>query len=592
MTKERLDIYSERVSTYKEEQKKYLKQMSLISLFRLLLFVVFAWFLYSAFSDRFLGYDLAYSGLSITGFLLCVFWAEGLKKKNTFLQQLILINENENNIDKGIPSFLNNGATLSPLKGFTVDLTVFGPHSLFHLVNRAGSESGKKQLGTRLSGPFVNKVDIENYQACIRELSGNIQFRQTLLAHTLLLEEGEAFSKLQSGIPEEKFIELKNKSWSLLALCWPMAGVAIIIFSIWQDSYRWMIAFGILGLLLLSFILKKVNLLYDHISKRSYLYTQYARCFQLISDEKFEHPYLVQKQQEIVHAGQAFQRLSKLVGVFDLRLSLISFVINGLFLFDLLCARAYIKWNNQHQASIKKWFDTMGEMELLNSLATFQYNHPNFIFPQCTSDQLLIKAKAIGHPLMDEAVAVVNDISIGEPSKLHLITGSNMSGKSTFLRAVGLNMILAQLGAPVFAKTFVFRPVRLLTSFHHIDSLEESTSYFYAELKCLQDIIESLSQPTPALVLLDEVMRGTNSKDKHDGTALLIQKILNYPCLSLIATHDTELGVLADSHPGAIENFCFESELSENGLVFDFTMRKGVAQTKNATYLMQKMGII
>ena len=189
-------------------------------------------------------------------------------------------------------------------------------------------------------------------------------------------------------------------------------------------------------------------------------------------------------------------------------------------------------------------------------------------------------------------MAVVNDVTIGESATLHLITGSNMSGKSTFLRTLGLNIILAQIGAPVFAKTFVFRPVRLLTSFHHIDSLEESTSYFYAELKCLQEIIGSLSQPSPALVLLDEVMRGTNSKDKHDGTALLIRKLLNYPCLTLIATHDTELGLLADNHPGAIENFCFESELSDKGLTFDFTMRKGVAKTKNATYLMQQMGII
>ncbi len=592
MSKERSYIYSERVKIYTAKQKKYVWQLSLLSLLRLLLFVAFAWFLYTAFSKRFMGHELVCSICSIIGFLVCVFWADGLKRKIRFLQQLVLINENEQIINNGSPSFLNNGASLAPLKGFAVDLTIFGSHSLFHLLNRAGSESGKKQLANRLTEPFINGVDIDNYQSCIKELADNIHFRQTLLAHTLLLEEGEAFSKLQSGIPEENFKVLKSKSWSLLAFCWPVAAVGIIVFCIWQDNYRLMLAFGILGLLLLSFILKKVNLLYDHISKRSYLYTQYARCFQLINEEKFRYPYLIEKQREITEAGHAFQRLSKLVGLFDLRLSAISFAINGLFLFDLLCACAYMKWNFQYQSSIQKWFDTMGEMELLNSLATFHFNHPGFIFPECTEDRLLIQAKGMGHPLMDEAVAVVNDISIGEPAKLHLITGSNMSGKSTFLRTLGLNIVLAQLGAPVFAQTFIFRPVRVLTSFHHIDSLEESTSYFYAELKCLQGIIASLQEPTPALVLLDEVMRGTNSKDKHDGTALLIKKILNYSCLTLIATHDTELGVLAEGHTGDIENFCFESELSNKGLVFDFTMRKGVAQTKNATYLMQQMGII
>jgi DNA mismatch repair ATPase MutS len=200
--------------------------------------------------------------------------------------------------------------------------------------------------------------------------------------------------------------------------------------------------------------------------------------------------------------------------------------------------------------------------------------------------------KGIGHPLMPADKAVVNDICIGEPSRLHLITGSNMSGKSTYLRTIGLNILLAQIGAPVSAKTFHFTPLRLLTSFHHIDSLEEGSSYFHAELKGLQNIIQQLDGPVPALVLLDEVMRGTNSADKHEGTAMLIRKLLGHHCLTLIATHDTELGLLEQQYVGRIENYCFESELTPQGLHFDFLRKQGVAQTKNATYLMQQMGIV
>jgi DNA mismatch repair ATPase MutS len=202
-----------------------------------------------------------------------------------------------------------------------------------------------------------------------------------------------------------------------------------------------------------------------------------------------------------------------------------------------------------------------------------------------------IQACEMGHPLMKSSKAVVNNVSIGNASVMHLITGSNMSGKSTFLRTVGLNIILAQIGSPVFAKEFLFRPVQLLTSFHHIDSLTDSTSYFYAELSSLKKIIDSINPAIPSLVLLDEVMRGTNSKDKHDGTAMLIKKLLGLPCITLLATHDTELGILADAYLGKVENFCFESELDNNGLHFDFIRRKGVAQTTNATYLMQQMGI-
>ena len=234
----------------------------------------------------------------------------------------------------------------------------------------------------------------------------------------------------------------------------------------------------------------------------------------------------------------------------------------------------------------------MGEVEMLNSLAAFHFNHPSYIFPECSNDGLIIDAKGMGHPLMKIEQAIVNDFTIGAQSLLHIITGSNMSGKSTFLRTLGLNMVLAQMGVPVFAEKFVFRPARILTSFHHIDSLEENSSYFYTELKALHEIILSLENQMPALVLLDEVMRGTNSKDKHDGTALLIKKLLQFNCMTLIATHDTDLGILAESYSGAIENFCFESELSDNILSFDFKIRRGIAQSRNATFLMKKMGII
>jgi ABC-type multidrug transport system fused ATPase/permease subunit len=587
-----MQIYQTRAGEYKKEQERHARQLSFTSIARLLLFLLFAWFIYSAFKVRFEGYDLLFALISIIIFLVVVFIADSIRKKVKFLQQLVLINENEIGIRKGIPSFLDNGATYSPAKGFAVDLNVFGKYSLFHLLNRAGSRPGKKQMSEHLSSPFLSSAAIRNYQECIQELSGKIDFRQNLLAHTLSFKEEETLIQLQAGLPPGGFETLQNKFWKFLSICWPLLGVLVIGICVWKDNYALLLAFTITGLLILAVVLKKINLLYFHISKRSYLYNQYARCFRLISEEKFEHPYLQSQQDEIIHASRAFQKLASLTGIFDLRLSILSFFTNGIFLLDLFCALSYLKWNKQHQPHIKNWFDTLGEIELLNSIATFHYNHPSFVFPQPVDDQLHIKATGMGHPLMREDKAVVNDISIGENAKLHLITGSNMSGKSTFLRTLGLNMILAQVGAPVFAKTFVFRPLRLLTSFHHIDSLEESTSYFYAELKCLQDIVHSLPGPQPALVLLDEVMRGTNSKDKHDGTALLIKKLVKHACLSLIATHDTELGVLSEGHPGAVDNFCFESELKNDELTFDFTMRKGVAQSKNATYLMKKMGIV
>ncbi len=587
-----MKIYTDNVNRLSEQKKSFTKQLSNISFLRLLLFLLFVWFIYAAIKLSFKGYDLIWSLLALITFVASVFWSDSVKKKNELIRQLILINENEIDSKNGKTSFLDNGALLSPTKGFAVDLNLFGNHSLYHLLNRTGSISGRQQLASHLSNPFISITDIHQYQSCVEELSHKTAFRQNLLAHTLLLKEEGSLQWLQTKNEQGEPSVLQNNFWSLLATLWPILGGLLLIYSIYKDSYQLLLGFCILGLLLLSLVFKTTSSVYGLISKRGYLFNQYAACFTIISNETFGDGYLIKKQQDIMYASAALKRLSKLISLFDLRLSLFSFFINGLFMHELICARAYLKWNKQYQVAIDNWFATMGEIELLNSLATFHFNHSSFIFPKPDQEKLLIKATAMGHPLLREPAAVVNDVEIGESAKLHLITGSNMSGKSTFLRTLGLNMVLAQLGAPVFAKTFVFTPVRLLSSFHHIDSLEESTSYFYAELKCLQEIIQSLSAPVPALVLLDEVMRGTNSTDKHDGTALLIKKILQFDCLSFIATHDTELGVLSERYPGAVENFCFESDLTDSGLHFDFTMRKGVAQTKNATYLMQQMGII
>ena len=586
------DLYTSRSNKFKEEQKKYTSQIAFTSILRLIIFAVFGWFVYMAFKARFTGYYLLWALITIGVFISVVVLANILKKKINLLQQLILINENEINMINGIPSCMDNGNEYLSGKGFAADLSIFGNHSLYHILNRTGSRSGKEALSDRLRNPLLTKEGILQSQHSVQELAQNIQFRQTLLANTLLFKEEEALSALQSKLSDEEFAVLRNRVWSVLAIFWPVAGILVLGFCIWKDRYPLLLLFGVLGLLVLSFVFKKISQLYNHISKRSYLFEQYAYCFQLICNENFADTFLKQKQNELKDASLAFKKLSKLVGLFDLRLSMFSFFINGLLLSDLLCARSYLAWNEQWQSKISGWFTAMGEIEMLNSLASFHFNHPDFVFPDCKEEGVFIEATAMGHPLMKEGVAVANDINIGKEESLHLITGSNMSGKSTFLRTLGLNLILAQAGAPVFASSFVFRPMRLLTSFHHIDSLEESTSYFYAELKSLQQIIQSLALPEPALVLLDEVMRGTNSKDKHDGTALLIKKLLQYPCIAMIATHDTELGILSETYKGSVENFCFESELSDKGLTFDFTMRKGVAQTKNATYLMQQMGII
>ncbi len=261
MNTETLHIYHESEQQFREEQNKLTRLLSFTSMLRLALFLVFAWFVYSAFKVRFEGYDLIYSLIAIIALLVVVSWSETLKKKIKFLQQLIQINRNEIDINNDLPSFLDNGKAFSPAKGFTVDLNVFGSHSLYHSLNRAGSLSGKKSLGARLINPFTNISDIENAQACIKELSGKIVFRQTLLAHTLLFKEEETLSQLQAGIPVQDFAVLKNKTWTAVSILWPLVGILLIVYCAWSGNYGLLLAFIIIGLLVLTLILKKINLL-------------------------------------------------------------------------------------------------------------------------------------------------------------------------------------------------------------------------------------------------------------------------------------------------------------------------------------------
>jgi DNA mismatch repair ATPase MutS len=205
---------------------------------------------------------------------------------------------------------------------------------------------------------------------------------------------------------------------------------------------------------------------------------------------------------------------------------------------------------------------------------------------------LHITATQLSHPLIPAKQRVPNDFTIGNKEKLILVTGSNMSGKTTFLRTTGVNLLLAQCGAPVCAAAFSFTPMQLLTSLRVSDSLQEQTSYFMAELKKLQQIIHSLQDGGPALVLIDEILRGTNSEDKTYGSEQFIRKLLLYPCLSLFATHDLSLGKMEEEKAGLISNYCFESIIEDDELHFNYKLQQGVARNRNASFLMKKMEII
>jgi DNA mismatch repair ATPase MutS len=251
------------------------------------------------------------------------------------------------------------------------------------------------------------------------------------------------------------------------------------------------------------------------------------------------------------------------------------------------------KWKETYKKEFPEWIEAVGNIECLNSLATLAFTNPSFTYPEpVDSPSLRVTATGMAHPLIRAGERVTNDCSIGREQRLILVTGSNMSGKTTYLRTMGVNLLLAQCGAPVCAATFSFTPMQILSSLRVSDSLQEHTSYFMAELKKLQRIIHRIQDGTPSLVLIDEILRGTNSDDKTYGSEQFIRKLLQYHCLSFFATHDLSLGSLEQELPGLVSNACFESTIDGNELHFDYRLRQGIARNRNASFLMKRMDII
>jgi DNA mismatch repair ATPase MutS len=249
------------------------------------------------------------------------------------------------------------------------------------------------------------------------------------------------------------------------------------------------------------------------------------------------------------------------------------------------------RWRRHNKAVVQNWFGAIAEIEVLHSLCTLHCNYPEWCFPVFSDEHFTLDGEQVGHPLLPQHQRVNNNFRITGVAQIGLITGSNMAGKSTFLRSLGVNIVLAQMGAPVCAKQFLLSPVQLLSSMRIADNLAENTSTFYAELKKLRTIIEQVKKHEPVFILLDEILRGTNSYDRHTGAAALLKQLIKENAVAVIATHDVELAQLEEAYPRSVQNYHFDVQVEGDELYFDYKLKGGVCQSLNASILMKKIGI-
>lgn len=590
-TSDRSSLYEGRRAAFAAGLDKVLTRIRRISLMRITVALFFIAALYFAFDYAPLFYTLP---ALIFLFVLLVLRHIRAFEEKVHIENLVTINNQEARALQGKYENLASGAEFTDYHHpFAHDLDLFGEGSVFQYINRSYTLDGKKQFAAALTAGLPSAAMILQRQQAVRELSAKVDFRQHVQAACMEVRELPGDRKqLREWLRSPSILyhipAMRHVLWlgpvitaGALAAAFFIAPFKAVAFL--MVLAQWVI-FGIYA--------RRVNAFHEYISQKKYILEKYAGVLHRIAHEPFLVPQLQDLAAQAREADTHVKTLASLVSALNARLNfLTAIVVNSVLLYDLQCVYRLEKWKARHAERLETWLDTISAMEVLNSLGTFAYNHPSFTFSHIV-DELSISASALGHPLIAAEERITNDVLIGKRQRIQLITGANMAGKSTFLRTVGVNFVLALAGAPVCAKDFSCPVAHLRSGMRTADSLKDHQSYFYAELDRLKSIMDELRQDKPLLVLLDEILKGTNSTDKLAGSIAMVKQLIPHPCLALIATHDLALGDLEKTHPESVRNFCFEANIENDQLFFDYKLKTGLATRMNATFLMKKMGII
>jgi len=592
MQHSRLEFYrlqSDRVTQTLAVTKRFLLVAAMCRLASFVLIMLSCYYLFNGHKSW--GYVL---GAACMLFIISLRYFYGLQSKKHLEEKLLFINSNEKNVLLGKRNAFSDGEHLAHPAIYATDLDLAGDRSLFHFINRTVTSEGELALAGLLNRPFTTGNAIVEQQAAIKTLSEQYHVRQMITARALLNEKEKGGIR---GIAEwmETESRLYGKKWlNVVRYALAVLTAGCLLFALDTGQKGPLAACIMANWLVVSRYGKYIVRQHGLLGRKQHLLDQYASILnEFYRCEPRSSSVLTRLHEQAKNGSREIRRLSVLTSFFDQGSNLlVNLILNSLGMYNIHCMIALEKWKAANRSRFNDWIGATAEIETLNSLATVAYNHPHWCFPEPEDRLPFIAAQQLAHPLISEEESVANDLAAGNDEKLILVSGSNMSGKSTFLRAVAVNLLLAECGAPVCAQRFRFSPMQILSSVRINDSLQEHTSYFMAELKRLQRIIEALETGAPALVLIDEVLRGTNSDDKTYGSEALIRRLVRHSSLTIFATHDLSLSRLEQEMPGVVSNFCFESSIQDGELLFDYKLRKGVAKNRNATFLMQKMGII
>ena len=588
---ELLSFYKKRCEQFSSSLVEERKNINVISNLRLATAIGFLIAIYFAFTYESMAFVAL---LLLAAFVALVQRHSRMFNQKTHLENLLRINEHESKSLIGDASgFANGSEFIDPHHPYTHDLDIFGEGSLFQSVSRCNTFQGKKRMANRLSDALLDHDEILANQTAIQELAQKTEFRQHFQAAGLeIKEQQQDHEELLAWLRSPSI--LFTKDWFKIVLyALPSATLASIIAAFFFPAFKTLaILLALTQWAILGLYIKRVNVFHEYISRKKTILEKYAHLLHFLQAEQFTSPLMQKLSGSAKEADVKVKALASLVSTFNARLNaMTNLVVNSLLMFDLQCVYRLEKWKDENASNLKTWLEIIYEAEVLCSFGTFSFNHPSFVYAKIEKE-LVIDAVGLGHPLINENECVSNDLQVDKKQCVVIITGANMAGKSTFLRSMGVNVVLALNGAVVCAKTFRCPVIQMRTGMRTADSLKEHQSYFYAELNRLKSIMDELRSDKPLFILLDEILKGTNSTDKQLGSIALVRQLLMHPCLALIATHDLTLGDLENEYPQQIRNFCFEPIIENDHLSFDYKLKAGLAQKMNATFLMKKMGII
>lgn len=589
--------YTERLSLTEGQLQQVKKQSFRISMLRLALFIAGIAGLYFFFNQT----TLLIICICLTFlplFILVKIHNRFFIRKEWLETQARIIQEELQALSGDYSSFEDGKEYVNPEHPYSFDLDIFGRRSLFQSINRTCTFFGKVRLAEWLQNHLHEKTSIEKRQEMVREISEHTLFREQFRVAGLV-HHGQSPDAEKIQAWSQSPAQYLHAGW-VKAFIWgvPVINSLLLITSLAEwTSFSWLgLSFGIF--LVLSFgIIKRATYIQETYGKQLKSLNGYARLIALAKAEEWKSAGMQELMERFNLNGQspvqALQQLSKELDRLDLRNNQFLYVLlEGSIFFQLQEIVRIERWKVRYGQHINEWLKTVGELDALCSLGTFAYNHPQYTYPELTEKPFCFLTTQMGHPLMPASQCVKNDATIPSRPFFLIITGANMAGKSTYLRTIGVNYLLACIGAPVCCERLKLHPNQLITSLRTSDSLSDNESYFFAELKRLKRIIDLLNQGQQLFIILDEILKGTNSMDKQKGSFDLIRQFMQLKANGIIATHDLLLGSLIKQFPEEIRNYCFEADIKENELTFSYKLREGVAQNMNACFLMKKMGII